>query len=450
MNNFTAFLADNQKRYVDELRVLCSFPSISVEGTASTETAEAVAARMIAAGVDARVVSVPGASPYVLGEVGEGNKTLLIYDHYDVQSPDPLDAWVSDPFRAEIRDNRIYARGVCDNKGPLMARIQALEAWHQSKGDLPIRVRFLVEGEEEIGSPHLGVFVDEHVEELRADLVLWEGGGREPDGHPTASLGYKGLASFDLHVNSSKQDQHSMWGTLVPNALWRLVWALGTMKNQHDEITIDGLMEVVRPPTESEISLIDRIPFDDARICGEFGIRKFVGGLSGKPALAKHLFEPACTINGISGGYTGPGSRTVLPAEARAKIDIRLVPDLVPSEVAELLRAHLDRRGFTDVELKPVSSFTPFRCAPDHPLVIQALRAGEEAYGASVVVYPTSPGSGPMNQICGRLSIPGISIGGMNHQAANIHGPNENIHIRDYLLGIFFTGCLINSLGKAE
>ncbi|MDR7555481.1 MAG: M20/M25/M40 family metallo-hydrolase [Armatimonadota bacterium] len=447
MDGFDAYVADNQARFVAELQAFCRLPSVAAEGRAVAETADAVAARLAQAGAAARVVPVPGGSPVVLGEVGRGPRTLLIYGHYDVQPADPLAEWHSDPFGAEARDGRVYARGVSDNKGPVMARIQAVEAYRHAAGDLPVRVRFLIEGEEEIGSPHLAAFVEAHLADLRADLALWEGNGRDATGRPMGSLGQKGLASFNVRLRTARQDQHSMWGTLVPNALWRMVWALGTLKDPEDRITIEGLSDQVRSPGAAELALLDRIPFDDDRIHQQFGIRGFVRGLRGRDALRRHLFEPACTINGLWGGYTGPGGKTVLPAEAQAKIEIRLVPDLTPDLVARLLRVHLDRAGFADVELEPVDRLTPFRCRPDHPLVAEALAAAEETYGEPVALYPTSPGSGPMFQVCGPLQIPGISIGGMNHAGANIHGPNENIFISDYLLGIRFAGRLFARLG---
>jgi acetylornithine deacetylase/succinyl-diaminopimelate desuccinylase-like protein len=446
---FLAYLRCHEERFVEELREFCRLPSVVVQGRAVRETAAYLLERMRAAGITARAAEVPGGSPVVVGEVGQGARTLLIYGHYDVQPPEPLHEWSTGPFDAEVRDGRIYARGVSDNKGPVMARIQAVEVWRRCIGEVPVRVKFLIEGEEEIGSPHLAAFVQAHLEDLRAHLALWEGNGRDFTGGPMASLGQKGLASFNLHVRTARQDQHSMWGTLVPNALWRLTWALGTLKDAEDHITIDGLADAIRPPTVAETALLRKISLDERRICELFGISGFVGGLTGRAALARHLFEPACTINGLWGGYTGPGSKTVLPAEGYAKIDIRLVPDLTPDLVASLLRAHLDRRGFADVEIEPVGCLTPFRCSPEHPLVALTLRVAEETYRQPVAVYPTSPGSGPMFQVCGPLGIPGISIGGMNHAEANIHGPNENIYLCDYLLGIQFAGRLFGALGGA-
>lgn len=207
-------------------------------------------------------------------------------------------------------------------------------------------------------------------------------------------------------------------------------------------------MDLVRSPTKVELDLLKTIPFDDVKVFEQFGIRSFVRGLSGIQALRKHLFEPTVTINGIWGGYTGSGGKTVLPAEASAKIDVRLVPDLDPHRVHDLLRAHFDRRGFSDVELEPVAQLAPFRSPPDHPLIVLAVQAAVDTYGETPIIYPTSPGSGPMYQVCGSMGIPAISIGGMNHASANIHGPNENIFISDYFLGIRYAARLFERLGE--
>lgn len=448
LERFDAFVAQSESRFLSELQDFCRLPSVVAQNRAIPETARTLLARMVAAGIRAQMIPIEGGSPVVLGEAGAGPRTLMIYGHYDVQPEEPLEEWRSDPFAAEIREGRIYARGVSDNKGPTMARVQAVEAWQRTLGELPVRVLFLIEGEEEIGSPHLAQFVQEHLEDLGADIALWEGNGRDAAGRPMGSLGQKGVASFNLRVRTAKQDQHSMWGTLVPSGPWRMVWALSTLKDPDDVITVDGLMDQVRQPTELELALLETIPFDDEKIHEHFGIRGFVRGLSGVEALRKHLFEPTVTINGIWGGYTGPGGKTVLPAEANSKIDIRLVPDLDPDRARDLLRAHLDRRGFTEVELEPVSRLTPFRSSPDHPLIVQAVQAAADTYDETPVVYPTSPGSGPMHQVCGPLGIPAISIGGMNHAGANIHGPNENIFVSDYLLGIRYAARLFARLAE--
>lgn len=230
LERLDAFLHHSESRFLSELQDFCRFPSVVAQGRAIPATASALAARMEAAGVRTRVIPIAGGAPILLGEAGGGPRTLMIYGHYDVQPEDPRGEWHSDPFAPEIREGRIFARGISDNKGPTMARVQAVEAWHRTLGELPVRVLFLIEGEEEIGSPHLAAFVQEHKDELRADLALWEGNGRDVAGRLMGSLGQKGVASFNLHVRTARQDQHSMWGTLVPNGPWRMVWALSTLK----------------------------------------------------------------------------------------------------------------------------------------------------------------------------------------------------------------------------
>jgi acetylornithine deacetylase/succinyl-diaminopimelate desuccinylase-like protein len=446
LTSFDRYVASRREIYLAELGELCALQSVSARGQGLQETAAYVAARMAAAGLRVRLLPTSGA-PAILGEIGSGPRTLLIYAHYDVQPPDPLDQWETEPFTLTAREAHLYARGVSDNKGPLMARIQALAAWQHAAGAWPIRVLFLVEGEEEIGSPHLAALIAEHRQALASDLVLWEGGGRDPGGRPIATLGQKGIATFQLHVRTAARDVHSLWGSLVPAALWRMVWALGALKSADERIEIEGIAEHVRPPSPQELQMLDRIPFDAADVIRQFGVAELIGGVSGRAALLRQLFEPSLTINGLWGGYTGPGSKTVLPAEAHAKLDLRLVPDLMPKEAAQLLRLHLDRAGFPDIETTMVSGTPPFRSRADHPLIATAIAAGERAYGEPVIVYPTTPGSGPMYHVCGPMGAPGISIGAMNHMGANVHGPNENIAVVDYFRGIRVLGCLIDAIG---
>src|SRR5207237_8594494 len=199
----------------------------------------------------------------IVGETGRGERTLLVYNHYDVQPPDPLDEWETPPFEPTERDGHLFGRGVSDNKGNLMARLQAIEAYRATIGELRLRVRVLYGGEEESGSPHLAAFVDANADRLRADGCIWEAGYKDAAGRPTISLGIKGIAYFELRVRGPKQDVHSSQATIIPNPAWRLVWALATLKDANDRITIDGLWDHVRPATEGDVALLERLPFDE-------------------------------------------------------------------------------------------------------------------------------------------------------------------------------------------
>ena len=431
--DFDAFVRAREREYIDELKVLIRQPTVSAQGIGIPETARIVLDRTKKrGGIAAEALSVDGGPPTIVGETGRGDRTLLIYNHYDVQPPDPLDEWETPPFEPTERDGYLYGRGVSDNKGNLLARLQAIEAYRATLGELPLRIRVLYEGEEESGSTHLAAFVARHGERLRADGCVWEAGYKDAAGRPTISCGLKGIAYIELRARGAKKDAHSSLGTIVPNAAWRLVWALATLKNEADEITIDGFMDAVRPPTAAERALLEGLPFDEEGMLRIHGISRFVRGLHGYELKKKHFLEPTCTICGMVSGYTGAGSKTVLPAVATAKIDFRLVADLTPEKVTALLRAHLDRRGFEDIEVVPGHGERPSRWPTDSIAARAAVDACRNAYGSEPVVYPLLAGSGPMAQVCDTLGIPVAGFGSGNAASAS-HAPNENIAVVDYL-----------------
>jgi acetylornithine deacetylase/succinyl-diaminopimelate desuccinylase-like protein len=429
---FDALVRSRSSTLIGELKELIRQPTVSAQKVGVDETAQIVLARTRRAGVDATAQRVEGGPPTIVGETGKGERTLLVYDHYDVQPPDPLDEWQTPPFEPTERDGYLYGRGVSDNKGNLMARLQAIEIYREAVGELPLRIRVLYEGEEEIGSPHLGAFVDWFGDRLRADGCIWEAGYKDAAGRPTISLGLKGIAYFDLRVRAVKKDAHSSLATILPNAAWRLVWALATLKNERDEILVDGLMGRVRKPDRKDLALLASLPYDEDEMMKIHGVKAFVRGLSGTDLKVKHFLEPTCTICGLSSGYSGQGSKTVLPAVASAKLDFRLVPDLTPELVHELLRKHLDKRGFADVEVVPQHGELPSRWPADTDVAKASVIALRDAYGTDPVVYPLMAGSGPMAQVCDKLSIPVVGFGSGNAGSSN-HAPNENITIGDYL-----------------
>ena len=447
MDKFNAYVDANAERFIAELQEACRQPSISAQKVGLEEMAQVVLERLRRLGAEARLIEVEGAPPLVYGELGEGDRTLMFYNHYDVQPPEPLELWESDPFDPQIRQGALYARGASDNKGNLMARLQAIEAWLATRGELPLRVTFVVEGEEEVGSPHLAQFVAEHRELLEgADGCLWESGYKDPAERLVITLGLKGILYVELRAQGAAQDLHSSWATIVPNPAWRLVWALASLKDEEDRITLDGLMDHVAEPTPEEMEMLAAIPFEEEKLKADYGIPRFIRDLSGLELLKKHLFGPTCTICGFKTGYTGPGGKTVLPHEAVVKVDFRLVPDLTPELVMDLLRKHLDRRGFTDVEVVDLSGVRPAKSDPQAPIVRAAVEAARAVYGREPVVYPLMAGSGPMYLLCQGLGIPAFSTG-VGHAGSNIHAPNENIRLTDYIEGIKYIGELIRRFG---
>jgi acetylornithine deacetylase/succinyl-diaminopimelate desuccinylase-like protein len=441
MDEFNTYVDANADRFIAQLQRLCSQPSVAAQKLGLSETAEMVLEILQNIGADARLIQVADAPPVVYGEMGTGDKTLIIYDHYDVQPPEPLDQWESPPFSPEIRGGFLYARGASDNKGDLLSRLQAIEAYQETIGELPLKVKFVVEGEEEVGSPHLTQFVAENKELLLgADGCLWEGGRKDMAGRPEIYMGLKGIMYVELRTKGASRDLHSSWAPLVPNPVWRLVWALNTLKDEEDRITVDGLMDYVVEPPAEELELLKKIPFEEDRIRKDYDIPQFMGGVEGIEALKNYLYAPTCTICGIRAGYIGEGSKTVLPNEAMAKLDFRLVPNLEPALILDLLRKHLDRRGFEDVEIIPMSGEHPAKSSPEAPVVRAAVEAVRIVYGQEPAVYPLMAGSGPMYPLSQALGITAVSGVGVGHAQSRIHAPNENIRLSDYTQAIKYNG----------
>ena len=315
--------------------------------------------------------------PVVYAEIGEGPKTLLSYGHYDVQPPEPLDLWESDPFEPTVRDGGLYARGVADDKGDVLARIQALRLYIEEHGPLPFKLKFLIEGEEEVGSPNLAPFVRANAELLSADACLWEGSMKDEAGRPMIFCGTKGMAYVELRARGASHDLHSMYGGIAPNPAWRLVQALRTIKDENGNITLDGLDALAEEPSE-EGPRCDRpaSPSTPRRCRSRGASGPSTATSSDEDALREMLLRPTANIAGFLSGYTGPGSKTIVPSEAFVKMDFRLVAGQSPGPVLELIRAHLRRRGFDDVEVVDLHGVEAAKTPVDSPVVRTAVRRG--------------------------------------------------------------------------
>jgi acetylornithine deacetylase/succinyl-diaminopimelate desuccinylase-like protein len=446
MQAFYDYLDRHREQFLAELKQYLTQPSIAAQNKGMQAMAELAKTRLEARGFQVQILPT-GGHPVVYGELGEGPKTLLIYDHYDVQPPEPLELWDSPPFEPTVRDGKLYARGVADNKGDQMCRMQAIEAWLATKGPLPLKLKWVIEGEEEIGSPNLEAFARRHADLLRADGCLWETGGRNELDQFSLWLGLKGIAYFELRLKLLDTDAHSANAPVLPNAAWRLVWALNTLKTPDDRIALEGYWEHVRPPSAEELALVDRLPYDAEKIKALFGARRFVNDMDAHSAKRAYYFNPTLTICGLESGYTGEGTKTVLPKEARAKLDFRLVPDLTPEVIHDLLRQHLDQHGFNDIEIVPLAGEHTAHSSPDAGIVQAAIRAARAVYGADPVIYPRMAGSGPMYPLSNMLGIPAV-LAGITHQGARAHAPNEHIRLEEYWLGQRFVGELIREFAR--
>jgi acetylornithine deacetylase/succinyl-diaminopimelate desuccinylase-like protein len=439
MSRVKAAIDLNSDRFLAEFRELLSFPSESSNAEGLAGAADWVAGRLAMLGAQVQVLSTDDvAPPVIFGEIGAGNRSLLSYSHYDVQPPDPLEQWESPPYEATVRDGKLYARGAADDKGDTLARIHAAEIYRAVYGALPLRLKFFVEGEEEVGSPHLAPLAERHAEFFRADGAIWEGGGFDDAERYTFYCGVKGIAYFELRLRGAAYDLHSGYAPMAPNPAWRLVHALSTLKDERDNITVDGFMAHVRPPTDAERTYIRRIPFDGAKMKANWGVSAFVNDMSDEEALTRFITAPTCTICGLRSGFIDEGEKTVLPSAAMVKLDFRLVPDLTPELAASLLRTHLDRRGYSDIEIHPSAGMVSARSDVNAPLVQTAIAAAREVYRHEPVVYPSHGGSGPMHALVQGVGTPAGLIAGVCYSGMRMHSPNENIRLDDYFRHIEF------------
>lgn len=449
MEDIYAYIDAHQQQFIERLQRLCRQPSIAAQNVGIQETARMVAQLMEEVGVRSELHATEGA-PVVYGRTGTGSKTLLIYNHYDVQPPEPLELWESPPFAADIRDGKLYARGSADNKGNLVARLCAIDAWRHTRGDLPLNVRFVVEGEEEVSSAHLHQFVREHRDLIQADGCLWEAGGKDLQETPGLYMGAKGILYVELEATGANRDLHSSMATSVPNPAWRLVWALATLKDRHEQILIDGFYDDVVEPTPEEMEYLRRIAArrdDDARR-RDLGIEQFLLGLSGVQLIKRNLYQPTCTICGLVSGYTGEGSKTVLPSRATAKIDFRLVPNQRPTDILAKVKAHLSQRGFADLTVTVLGAEHPARTPVESDLSKVVQQTAKEIYGRDPVVSPLMAATGPMYELSAQFGIPTVGTG-CGYAHSNGHAPNENIRLDDFFQHIRHVALIFDRFAKS-
>ena len=407
-------------------------PSISSLGLGIQECAEMTAEMLRSLGAEARLVPLEGGNPVVYGHLASksSDRTLLIYGMYDVQPVDPLEAWESPPFEANIVDDRIIARGAYNTKGPLMGFIHAVEAIQAITADVPVNLIFLIEGEEELGSPHLPQFIEKHKDELQtAEAMYFHLPTEIVKGKPQVLLGCKGAGIFELEVKTLATDAHSMTAPVVNSPVWRLIWALNSMRGADDRIVIDGFYENVQPPTDEEerllTDLVDTWGPDGFKAM--YGITQFREGLEGADFVRETIFGPTLNINGFLSGSPGKGMKTIVPASAMCRIDVRLVPDMAVQEIQDKLRNHLDRQGYEDIELRLVAGYNPAKTSVKESVAhaaIQALRS----LGAEPKIVPMVPGSAPQAMFSGPpLNLPFV-MSSLGHGWL-LHAPNEYLEV---------------------
>jgi acetylornithine deacetylase/succinyl-diaminopimelate desuccinylase-like protein len=432
--DFDALVDERLSRWTDELAQYCRFGSEETDPEALRGAADWTAERLRALGADVRIVELPGEAdvpPLVVGEIGNGPRTVNLVQHYDVQPSVPLELWTAPPYEPEVRDGRLYARGATDNKGELLPRIWAVEAYLAAIGELPCRVRFLVEGEEESGSAHLDALLDQDPALRRADAALIEGGGLTVDDEPEIAAGGRGIIVLRLVARTIAYDAHSSLAVVLPNAAVRLAQALATMWTADGLPAVDGLDVGVRPPTASQLEVVGAAPLkrlDDIR--KEWQVTTFVGGRDGRDAIRAMTFSPTLNVQGLWSGFIGEGDKTITPAEANARLDIRIVPDQDPDAVIDAVRRHVAEHGFGDVEVVPEEAERAWWTPPDHPLLDAAARASEAVVNKPTIRQVSMAGTVPMYQVCAAGRVPATTLGA-GRDDCHAHAPDENVRIDD-------------------
>lgn len=439
-----------------QLQQLIRVPSVSAKKQLTiTKCAELVSEIMSKAGIKSELLKLDYNSeeiaPVVYGEIKSKNnpdgKTILFYNHYDVQPPEPIELWDDDPFSGKIDGNLIFGRGASDDKGELMTRIKAVQYFLDETGDVPCNVKFLIEGEEEIGSSHLEKYLIKYRQKFSCDATIWEFGYIDENETPIISLGMKGLLCVELHAVCANADLHSSLAVLVENPAWRLVHALKTIRDENGTITIKNWHEDIRDFSAEELECIKQEDFDISDFKKNYGLSNIFNENDTEKMKKASVGGVTSNISGLFSGYIGEGSKTVLPSKAMAKLDFRLVPEMKPEKQFELLRDHFDSNGFKDIQLKFLSGEPACRIPVNNEFVKLVEASALEEFG-KVIKSISSAGTGPMWYFDNILKCPCVSIG-CTYKYSRIHSPNEFVRIDLIKRTTKCIGNIIERFGKS-
>jgi acetylornithine deacetylase/succinyl-diaminopimelate desuccinylase-like protein len=436
---FAEYVNSNIDKFAADVARLVSQPSVSAKKEGLEECALLVERMMKEVGLKTKILNLPDAAPLVYGEIesSKSDKTILFYNHYDVQPEEPRELWKSDPFKGEIREGRIYGRGASDDKGELVSRLKMVETYVKVFGEPPCRLKFCVEGEEEIGSVHLEDYISRDQDLFKSDAVFWEYGEIDHKGRPSIALGMKGMIYLEFRVRELETDAHSSVAAVLPSAPWRLVRLLNLLKDQNERILIPGWYDHVENVSEEEEQILREQEFDADSFLKTLGGKQFLNQMNGEQAKKALALRPTANIAGINSGYTGPGSKTVLPAEAFCKMDFRLVPDQDPKDLLEKLRNYLSEKGFGDVEIKVESMERAARTSFKDPFVKAAREAAKLVFGVDPTLKLSESGTGPLHVFTHRYKVPAVVMG-VSSTDSMIHAPNENLKIDNMRKGILW------------
>ena len=439
--NFKALIAD-----------YCRLESVAAQNRMMGETADWVEQLLKATGFETRQLQVAGAPNYVYGTLkGKSDFTLLLYNHYDVQPETPIELWESPPFEVTEKDGKLVARGICDNKAELISRICAIRAIQALQGEFPITIKWIIEGEEEIGSTHFDAMTRQYGDLLKTDGALWEGGGFNEKGQAHIAVGFRGMLYVEYRVTTMKHDAHSGNAHALPSATWRLLKALASLKDDTGKVLIPGFYDDVREPTPmaQQAAHANADVEQEARTKAMYGIDTFLHNRSGYD-LEISVYEPTANIAGFLSGYTEPGVKTVLPAQAMAKMDFRLVPNQRPDDILAKLQAYLVAQGFDDVKVTKLGSGDPVVTPLEGPFVQKITQICQAFTEQEPKIIPLGGGTLPLlGAMKNNVGVLGISTSGNpGYYGSGAHAPNEHIRVSDIARAIEFNVFMFTQLGE--
>jgi succinyl-diaminopimelate desuccinylase len=453
MNDVTAYIDSHRQSFENDLAELLRIPSVSADSRQRAETrraAEWIATQFKQLGLATELIETRG-QPLVYAESPPvpGKPVALVYGHYDVQPPEPLEEWITPPFEPTVRNGNIYARGATDDKGQMLTHVKSVEAWMKTVGKLPVQVKFLIEGEEEVGSAHLAPFVKEHREKLACDCIVISDCSQFAPGVPAITYGLRGIAYYELRLRGPRQDLHSgSFGGAVTNPAGALVALLAALKDEHNRIQLPGFYDDVLPLTDREREEFRALPLTDDEFMQQLGVTG-LSGEAGYTALERRWARPACDINGLTSGYQGEGAKTVLPARASAKFSFRLVPNQDPHKITASLHMFLESRLPPGIQMELIDHHgAPGVVVPlDSPYMHAASAAIEAGFGRPPV-FIREGGSIPIvTTFTSELGADVLLLGwGQNDD--NTHSPNEKFSLDDYHRGTRASAHLWQELAK--
>lgn len=436
------------QHYFEVLRTLISKKSIFAQQIGLKEVATYLGEIFTAAGAKV-MIDDSYTAPFVLAEFQSDNpeaKTIIFYHHYDTVPADNDQPWTNDPFTLSVHYGVMYGRGVDDDKGHITARLTAVRKYIREHGSLPVNIIFMMEGAEESASTDLDKYLAKHKKHLRgADLLVWEQGTRNNLGQLEISGGNKGIVTFDMSVRSAEVDIHSSYGGIINSASWYLMDAISSLRSADGRILVEGIYEKVQEPNERELALIAQYALKTPEELKEiYGLQLPVLKEDRQEFLRRFYFEPAINIEGFGSGYQGQGVKTILPAYASAKMEVRLVPGLEPHDVLDKIRKQLDKNGYDRVELTYTLGEMSYRSDMSAPSILNVIELAKDFYPEGISVLPTSAGTGPMHTVFEALEVP-MAAFGLGNANSRDHGGDENVKIADYYTHIELIKELIRS-----